>query len=142
MDKLVVDDVLRNVTKWGLDCVIGMWGGILLYSLPDEIFVNKDNDKKNAARDTRRRLIHAADPTLEQIIFRRGGVWDILPASLRDCILNNKRKMLSAQGNAVQPLAACSDSNGGTDTTSDDDEDSSDTPLAGGFSYKIIVSQC
>lgn len=127
MDKLVVDDVLRNVTKWGLDCA---WGGILLYSLPEEIFANKDSDKKNAVRDTRRRLIHAADPTLEQIIFRRGGVWDILPASLRDCILNNKRKMLSAQGNAVQPLAACSDSNGGTDTTSDDDEDSSDTPLA------------
>ena len=66
MDGLVLDDVLQKWIKMGVEFSMGAWGGFVLYSIPEEIF----EGTVDGAKGTRRRLIHAADPSLEQIIFR------------------------------------------------------------------------
>lgn len=105
IDLLVMDSVLRNWVKAGVELSIGAWGGIILYSLPKEIFRDCDCGSKNA----RRRLIRAADPFIENILFRIGGLWDVLPTwsreylsgyrlpnklevGLGDCVLSQNRE--------------------------------------------------
>lgn len=133
LDGLVLDDVIRKYTKMGIEFTLGVWGGTVLYSLPEEMFANSIND----AKATRRRLIHAADPSLEQMLFRPGGVWDVFPPLLRDYLMRRRVVAGIYSGDARLTNGGSIDSHEGTETTTSlgsseepNDEDSSDTPVA------------
>eukprot|EP00970_Alexandrium_tamarense_P007686 scaffold1468_cov206-Alexandrium_tamarense.AAC.5 len=99
IDGLVMDDLLRMVVKVGSEVVLGVGGGIILYSIPEEVFPTVDDDDDGGEgvvvstdvsgrmKNVRRRLIHAVDPTLDQILFRQGGLWDVMPSSWRDALI-------------------------------------------------------
>jgi hypothetical protein len=93
MDGIVLDDVLRRLAKTGMEVSMGALGGMLLYSVPDEYFVCGPFVDAGSAR---RRLIRAADPYLERILFRPGGAWDILPHNLAEYLM--KRRLAMGHG--------------------------------------------
>lgn len=137
IDGLVIDDLLQKWVKMGVELSMGVFGGIFLYSLPEETFVNSVND----AKGTRRRLIHAADPSLEQIIFRPGGVWGVIPSCLRESLagglakeIKSGDKLVTGDGNHEGMESASVGSNNTEEPTDDDDTNndgySSDTPLS------------
>jgi len=137
-DGLVMDDVLRKWAKMGAEFSMGVCGGVVLYSLPEEIFV----DSSSGAKTARRRLIRAADPSLEQIVFRPGGMWDVLPPYLmeyltRSRLLKEIKSEVELDGSVgsrneteITSVGSSMEHPVDEDDTNDNDEDSSDTPLA------------
>ena len=130
IDGLVIDDLLQKWVKMGVELSMGVFGGIFLYSLPEEMFANSVND----AKGTRRRLIHAADPSLERIIFRPGGVWGVLPSCLRESLASGLMKEIKSGDKLVTGDGSHegmeSASVGSSNTEEPTDDDSSDTPLS------------
>jgi len=121
MDNLILDDVLHKITKCGIEISFGLWSGLLLYSLPDELFTNTSLMNNNAV-NTRRRLVNATDPTLDRTLFTQGGIWDIVPSQLKDVLINNSSTSRSGGGVQRLQLTNSSDSRDekeeeGTDTT-------------------------
>jgi len=102
---MVLDNVLRTAVKNGIEFSMGIMGGAVLYSLPLEELFGEDDDgnnnndeeeeeegntaKKKNAKNARRRLIRAAagDPYLERILFRKGGIWDVIPPRVKECCM-------------------------------------------------------
>ncbi|KAL3789396.1 hypothetical protein ACHAW5_010191 [Stephanodiscus triporus] len=137
MDAMVLDDVLRKLTRAGVELSMGALGGIVLYSVPDEMFVGSFADD---ARSARRRLIRAADPSLERMLFRPGGVWDVLPRNLTEILTNWRLKghvgaeanmshiVVRRQEGKEKALAGSVERTGGDDLTYDGD-DSLDSPM-------------
>jgi len=116
MDNLILDDMLHKITKYGIEISFGLWSGLLLYSLPDELFTT--NSSLSNAKNTRRRLVNATDPTLDRALFTQGGIWDIVPLQLKDVLLKNSS--MSRSGGGVQRLQLTNSSEEeeeGTDTT-------------------------
>ena len=118
MDNLILDDLLNKFAKGGIEMSFGLWSGLLLYSLPDELFTNASSTNNNA-KNTRRRLVNATDPTLDRTFFTQGGIWDIVPSQLKDVLMKNSS--MSRSG-GVQRLQLTNSSNSqeeeeGTDTT-------------------------
>ena len=74
MDSLVVDDAIHKFVRCMADACLCVGGTAVLYSLPDELF----RHTTHSAKSTRRRLIRAVDPSLEQVIFRPGGARDAI----------------------------------------------------------------
>ncbi|KAL7517321.1 hypothetical protein ACHAWX_002254 [Stephanocyclus meneghinianus] len=102
VDNMVADDLLRRVVKTGNDVATGVVGGIVLYSIPEDIFPPTpdfliSNKESNALTPTspmisiRRRVIHTMNPSLGDILFRPGGLWGITPSGLRDSLINLTR---------------------------------------------------
>ena len=136
MDGMVLDDVLRQSVRTGAEFSMGAFGGILLYSVPDDLFVGPFPD----ARSARRHLIRAADPSLERMLFRPGGVWDVLPRNLAE-FLTKKRiaaghvdaeadmsNIVGRRDGNGKALVVSSERTAGDDSTYDGD-DSLDSPM-------------
>jgi len=132
---LVLDDILRQWVKSGVEFSMGVWGGIVLYSIPEEIFV----DSSHGAKTARRRLVRAADPSLEQILFRPGGIRDMVPPNWME-YLNKSMVLKQIEAETELDIAdrdqkdtdmeILSEGSSTENCTNDIDEDSSDTPLA------------
>lgn len=99
MDNLIMDEYIQWFIQNGVEMVLGFGGGIVLYSLPETLFSSysssisnddngggDDNRKKKSAL-VRQRLIHAADPWLERVLFSPGGMWELVPSGWRECCL-------------------------------------------------------
>lgn len=140
-----MDDVLDKCVEMGIEFSMGVCGCMVLYGLPEGIFGKVKED----AKDARCRLICATaeDPLLERILFRPGGVWDVLPPNLRESLTIcgsptkeiKKPKVKLVNGDITREGTEVVLSVGSTSTelSLDDDgytncnvEDSSDTPLA------------
>jgi hypothetical protein len=116
VDGVVLDDVLSKMIKMGAEFSMGAVGGILLYSVPDEIFSFSSVDTRNA----RRQLIHNVDPALEQILFRPGGAWDVLPHNVADFLMKwglVRRKNRNAPGDSLELTTTTFDSDDSLDST-------------------------
>jgi hypothetical protein len=100
MDNLILDEYVRWFIQNGVEMVLGLGGGIVLYSLPEAFFSScsiisdaddyddtGDDKRKKFSAIVRQRLIHAADPKLERILFSPGGMWELLPSGWRECCL-------------------------------------------------------
>ena len=136
MDGMVLDDVLRQLVRTGAEFSMGAFGGILLYSVPDDLFVGPFPD----ARSARRHLIRAADPSLERMLFRPGGVWDVLPRNLTEFLTKNRiaaghvdaeadmSNIVGRRDGNGKALVVSSERTGGDDSTYDGD-DSLDSPM-------------
>ena len=100
MDNMVMDEYARWFVQNGAEWLLGLGGGIALYSLPETLFAtcddNDDDDANgnNKSAIVRQRLIHAADPWLERVLFQRGGVWDMLPSGWRQCLTSDDEMKL------------------------------------------------
>jgi len=114
MDNLILDDMLNKITRNGIEMSFGLWSGLLLYSLPDELFTNTNS--LSSAKNTRRRLVNATDPTLDSTLFTQGGIWDIVPLQLKDVLIKNSSTSRSGGVQRLQ-LTNTSDEEEGTDTT-------------------------
>eukprot|EP00804_Cyclotella_cryptica_P031340 CCRYP_020517-RA/>CCRYP_020517-RA protein AED:0.18 eAED:0.18 QI:0/-1/0/1/-1/1/1/0/524 len=105
VDNMVADDVLRKIVKTGNEVAAGVAGGVVLYSLPDDIIpqtttTTTATDATSSCRENnvltltsqvksaRRRVIYAVDPSLDDILFRPGGLWSITPAGFRDTLIS------------------------------------------------------
>ena len=115
IDGAVLDDVLSKMIKMGAALSMGAFGGILLYSVPDEIFSFSSVDVRNA----RRQLIHYVDPALEQIFFRPGGAWDVLPHNVADFLIKwglMRHKNRHAPGGSLELTTTTFDSDDSLDS--------------------------
>ena len=115
IDGAVLDDVLSKMIKMGAELSIGAVGGILLYSVPHEIFSFSSVDARNA----RRQLIHNVDPALEQILFRPGGAWDVLPHNVADFLIKwglMRHKYRNAPGGSLELTTTTFDSDDSLDS--------------------------
>ena len=114
VDNLVMDEYIRWFIQSGVEMVLGLGGGIALYSLPETLFSSSssscdaitssssgrgddgdndvNDDSRNKSAIVRRRLIHAADPWLERVLFSPGGMWDVFPSGWRECLTDPERK--------------------------------------------------
>ena len=136
LDGMVLDDELRQLARTGAEFSMGALGGILLYSVPDDLFAGSFPD----ARSARRRLIRAADPSLERMLFLPGGVWDVLPRNLNEFL--TKKRIAAGHVDAEvdmsniagrrdrnwKALVVSSEGTAGDDSTYDGD-DSLDSPI-------------
>ena len=96
LDNLVMDEYVQWFIQNGVEMMLGLGGGIALYSLPETVFYsgdgdNDDDDRKKGAI-VRQRLIHAADPWLERVLFQPGGMWDVLPNGCRELLTADSEK--------------------------------------------------
>ena len=110
LDNLVMDEYVQKFIQHGVEMVLSVCGGIVLYSLPENLFspppppfstsscsgnnngaaaaagdCNRNNNYNSAM--VRRRIIHAANPWLERVLFCPGGMWDVLPNGWRDYLV-------------------------------------------------------
>lgn len=116
IDGAVLDDVLSNMIKMGVELSTGIVVGILLYSVPVEIFNFSSVDARNA----RRQLIHYVDPALEQFLFRPGGAWDVLPQNMADFLIKwglIRHKSRNAPGDSLELTTTTFDSDDSLDST-------------------------
>ena len=98
IDDVVADDILRSIVKTGNEFAAGIVGGYALYSLPDQIlsqsskYLSCNNDEEAPCQilNARRQLIHSLDASFDDVLFRRGGLWNIAPG-LRDSLLSFTR---------------------------------------------------
>ena len=137
MDNLVMDEYVQWFVQNGVEIMLGLGGGIALYSLPETIFStpsdNGDIDGKKGAI-VRQRLIHAADPWLERVLFQPGGMWDALPNGCRELLTTTtsekkqdvkKIKMIDDSLDTTQETLVgteiSAESVGSTDNETDDD---------------------
>jgi len=94
MDNMVMDEYVQWFIQNGVELAFGLGGGIALYSLPETVFSSSDNDDNgNKGAIVRQRLIHAADPWLERVLFHPGGMWDALPSGCRGLLMNDHQEM-------------------------------------------------
>ena len=115
IDGAVLDDVLSKMIKMGAELSMGAVGGILLYSVPNEIFSFSSVDARNA----RRQLIHNVDPALEQILFLPGGAWDVLPHNVADFLIKwglMRHKYRNAPGSSLELTTTTFDSDDSLDS--------------------------
>ncbi|KAL7537090.1 hypothetical protein ACHAWF_005653 [Thalassiosira exigua] len=124
-DDLVPDDVLKSVVRSGSDLATnlaaGLGGTVVLYALPDGVL----GDSPAEARAARRRIVRAADPSLERAMFRRGGAWDVVSPRARVAL----RSFLGKESERVASVRNTKHLSK-DDDAADTDEESSDTPLA------------
>jgi len=93
MDNMVMDEYVQWFIQNGVELAVGLGGGIALYSLPETVFSSSDNnDNGNKGAIVRQRLIHAADPWLERVLFHPGGMWDALPSGCRGLFMNDQER--------------------------------------------------
>ncbi|KAK1739556.1 hypothetical protein QTG54_010099 [Skeletonema marinoi] len=93
MDNMVMDEYVQWFIQNGVELAFGLGGGIALYSLPETVFSSSsDNDEGNKGTIVRQRLIHAADPWLERVLFHPGGMWDALPSGCRGLLMNDQER--------------------------------------------------
>eukprot|EP00985_Skeletonema_marinoi_P030743 scaffold33654_cov139-Skeletonema_marinoi.AAC.2 len=93
MDNMVMDEYVQWFIQNGVELAFGLGGGIALYSLPETVFSSSDNDDNgNKGAIVRQRLIHAADPWLERVLFHPGGMWDALPSGCRGLLMNDQER--------------------------------------------------
>ena len=124
MDGMVLDDVFRKLARTGAEFSMGALGGILLYSVPEDLFVGSFADAGSA----RRRLIRAVDPSLECMLFRPGGVWDVLPRNLTEFLTKKRLGIVGNRDGNGKALVVSSERTAGDDSTYDGD-DSLDSPM-------------
>ncbi|EJK63715.1 hypothetical protein THAOC_15613 [Thalassiosira oceanica] len=97
MDSLVLDDEIRKFVRCVADACLCIGGTAVLYSLPDELFRNTTH----SAKSTRRRLIRAVDPSLEQVLFRPGGARDAVSfasAGMKHSVMRSDAPSVTAKG--------------------------------------------
>ena len=96
MDGLVVDDAIHKFVRCMADASLCVGGTAVLYSLPDELFSNTTH----SAKSTRRRLMRAIDPSLEQVLFRPGGARDAISflSGMKYSVTNSDAPSVAAKG--------------------------------------------
>ena len=94
MDNMVMDEYVQWFIQNGVELAFGLGGGIALYSLPETVFSSSSDgdDNGNKGAIVRQRLIHAADPWLERVLFHPGGMWDALPSGCRGLLMNDAER--------------------------------------------------
>jgi len=93
MDNMVMDEYVQWFIQNGVELAFGLGGGIALYSLPETVLSSSsDGDNGNKGAIVRQRLIHAADPWLERVLFHPGGMWDALPSGCRGHLMNDQER--------------------------------------------------
>eukprot|EP00984_Skeletonema_dohrnii_P002417 scaffold832_cov75-Skeletonema_dohrnii-CCMP3373.AAC.27 len=92
MDNMVMDEYVQWFIQNGVELAFGLGGGIALYSLPETVFSSISDDEGNKGAIVRQRLIHAADPWLERVLFHPGGMWDALPSGCRGLLTNDEER--------------------------------------------------
>ncbi|KAL3822956.1 hypothetical protein ACHAXA_011671 [Cyclostephanos tholiformis] len=146
MDDMVLDDALRRLARTGMELSMGALGGILLYSVPDELLVG---GPFGDARSARRRFIRAVDPYLERILFCPGGAWDVLPRNLTEFLMKRRlatghvvdaeaekisytNTVVSRRGGKGMALVGIVERNTIDDDSTHDGDDSLDSPMVSG----------
>jgi hypothetical protein len=89
VDSMVADDVIRAFVKSVNEIVTCAAGGYALYSLPDQVLSTSSHHSTNETSDgrilgvqnnnARRQVICAMDPSLDDVLFHPGGLWNITP---------------------------------------------------------------
>lgn len=133
VDGLVLDGVVRNWVQTGVECALGAWGGLVLYGAPDELL----------GKRARRRLIRAADPSLERMLFRRGGAWEALPPWLLEYLasptspIRQDTEWDDGSRNREATLSTCNSTESSTDESTENEEESADTNVSGSRRDKV-----
>ncbi len=146
LDQLVLDDLFQIFVKRGIELCVGICGSILLYSSVPPLLplivggrIGEDDTVATAttivAREVRRRILCAADPSLERTVFHPGGVWEMLSPKWRDCLVKTltPRTMRRQHHICNSPVTATTTTTMKTEMIVDDcemdDNASFDTPV-------------
>jgi len=153
MDQLVLDDIFEIIMQRGMEVCLGMFGGVLLYNVspmlpllggsigPEVGNAGEDvpsSDNATIAREVRRRILNATDPTLERLVFYPGGVWEIVSPKWRDYLVTNltpgtvrseQQKIDNIPATATTMTTTSVVVVDETSSENDNDDDSLDTPI-------------
>jgi hypothetical protein len=96
------------------------------------------SDNATIAREVRRRILNATDPTLERLVFYPGGVWEIVSPKWRDYLVTNltpgtvrseQQKIDNIPATATTMTTTSVVVVDETSSENDNDDDSLDTPI-------------
>lgn len=148
MDQLVLDDVLQIVVKRGMEMWFGMFGGVLLYSVPPLPMLGgvteDEDDTATISKEVRRRILCATDPSLDRVMFYPGGVWEMLSSNLRDYLVKTMtpttmRRQHQICSKSTTTTEMVLDENS-SEQDDDDDDASFDTPLVSSVPLSEMTS--